>query len=359
MAFISSDDLKVGMILSEDVYVFGNKLLIGKDTQLTDYMINKLRFYDVKRVKVADASILDKHEDVVAPEPESYIKRLKGSAEFKAFKEEFFKNVYQFKTDFLEIANDNKKLDPEEYMNKISSIIDSCNGTSVFDMLHCMREYDDATFVHALNTALICNVFGGWLGWSKEDIDALTLAGLLHDIGKIRVPDTIVKKTGTLSTSENSLMQAHVVYGYEILKNQPIDERIKLTALMHHEQHNGTGYPKALSSEEIIDFAKIVSIASEYDSLTSARSYREPVCPFDVIKKFELEGLQRYDAKYILTFLEHITNSFINTAVLLSDGQEAEVVMINRQFLSRPIVKTKDSFIDLSKNTNLHITAIV
>ena len=59
------------------------------------------------------------------------------------------------------------------------------------------------------------------------------------------------------------------------------------------------------------------------------------------------------------SFLEHISNSFINNAVLLSDGQEAEVVMINRQFLSRPIVKTKDSFIDLSKNTNIFIQAII
>lgn len=359
MALISVDNLQVGMILSDDVYVFNNKLLLAKETPLTDYMINKLRFYGVKNIKVADFSVVDTTADEETNVSESYIKRLKHSAEFKAFKEKYFKNIYQFKTDFLEIANDNKKIDSEEYMNKISTILDGCNGISVFDMLHCMRDYDDATFVHALNTALICNVFAGWLGWNEEDTDALTLAGLLHDIGKIRVPDTIVKKTGALSSTESSLMQAHVVYGYEILKNQPIDERIKLTALMHHEHCNGTGYPKALSSNEITDFAKIIAIASEYDSLTSSRSYREAVCPFEVIKKFELEGLQRYDAKYILTFLEHISNSLINLAVLLSDGQEAEVVMINRQFLSRPIVKTKDSFIDLSKNTNLYIQSII
>ena len=359
MALISVDDLQVGMILSDDVYVFNNKLLLSKETPLTDYMINKIRFYGLKHVKIADFSVQD---DISAQEttaPDSYIKRLKCSAEFKAFKEEYFKNVYQFKTDFLELANDRKKIDPEEYSNKISSILDSCNGISVFDMLHCMRDYDDATFIHALNTALICNVFAGWLGWNQEDTDALTLAGLLHDIGKIRVPDTIVKKTGGLSISENALMQAHVVYGYEILKNQPIDERIKLTALMHHEHCNGTGYPKALSSDEIADFAKIIAIASEYDSLTSARSYREPICPFEVIKKFELEGLQRYDAKYILIFLEHISNAFINTAVRLSNNQEGEVVMINRQFLSRPIVKTKDAFIDLSKQTDIYIEAII
>lgn len=361
MALVSVEDLKVGMILSDDVYIFNDKLLLPKETRLTDYMINKLGFYDIKRVKVADFSI-SAASDTVKPETpatESYIKRLKHSTEFKAFKEEFFKNVYQFKTDFLEIANQNEKIQPDVFMDKISSILESCNGVSVFDMLHCMREYDDATFVHAVNTALICNVFGGWLKLNNEDLEALTLAGLLHDIGKIRVPDTIVKKTGALSTTETALMQAHTVYGYEILKNQEIDERIKLSALMHHEHCNGTGYPKSLLSNDIIDFAKIVGIASEYDSLTSSRSYREALCPFEVIRRFELEGLQKFDTKYILTFLEHISNSFINTTVLLSDGQEAEVVMINRQFLSKPIVKTKDSFIDLSKNHDLYIKSMV
>lgn len=357
MSLVSVEDLKAGMILSDDVYIFNDKLLMPKGTELTDYMINKLGFYAIKRIKVQDVPKEELSQE--EPVPESYVARLKRTAEFKAFKDEFFKNVYQFKTDFLEIANNNVKIEPEVFVSKVSSILDSCGGISVFDMLHCMRDYDDTTFVHALNTALICNIFGTWLNMNNNDLQALTLAGLLHDIGKIRVPDTIVKKTGVLTETEKTLMQAHTVYGYEILKNQEIDERIKLTALMHHEHCDGTGYPKSLTANQIADFAKIVGIASEYDALTAARSYREAICPFDVIREFELEGLQRYDTRYILTFLEHITNSFINNTVLLSDGRQAEVIMINRQFLSRPIVKAGNDFIDLSKNTKISIKAVI
>ena len=131
MALISVDNLQVGMILSDDVYVFNNKLLLAKETPLTDYMINKLRFYGVKNIKVADFSVVDETATDETVVSESYIKRLKRSAEFKAFKEEYFKNVYQFKTDFLEIANENKKIDSEEYMDKISAILDGQITTAI------------------------------------------------------------------------------------------------------------------------------------------------------------------------------------------------------------------------------------
>lgn len=358
MKLLSVEDLKAGMVLADDIYIFENKLLLPGGTELTDYMINKLGFYSIKNVEVEEISLEDGNTEEISVE-NSYVKRLKRSAEFKAFKEEFFKNIYKFKTEFFEIANHGEKIRTNEFINRIYSIIEKAGRINIFDMLHCMREYDDSTYVHALNTSLICNVFGTWLGMKKEDLDALTLAGLLHDIGKIRVSDTIMKKTEALTASERTLMQAHTMYGYEILKNQDIDERIKMTALMHHERCDGTGYPKAYLGSQITDFAKIVGIASEYDSLTSARAYREPICPFEVIKEFELEGLQKYEPEYILTFLDRITNGFINNTVMLNNGQSAEVVMINKQFLSKPIVKSGNNFIDLAQNSDLYIKAVV
>lgn len=357
MSLLSVSQLKAGMILADDIYIFDNKLLLPKDTELTDYMINKLGFYSVKNVKVQDSALSE--TGPVSEQEESYSRRLRHSQEFKAFKEEFFKNLYVLKTEFLDITNENEKIRPNEFLNRIDSIIQSAGSINVFDMLHCMREYDDSTFVHALNTALICHVFGHWINLEESDLNILTLSGLLHDIGKIRVSDTIMKKTEQLSSAERTLVQAHTIYGYEILKNQDIDERIKLTALMHHERCDGTGYPKAYRASQITDFAKIVGMVSEYDSLTSSRPYRKAACPFDVIKQFELEGLQKFETRYILTFLERISNAFINHTVLLNNGKKAEIIMINKQFLSKPTVKCRDSFIDLTKTKDLYIKAVV
>lgn len=358
MSAIAVAQLKAGMVLADDIFIFENKLLLPKGVELTDYMIHKLEFYSIKDVKIQDFAPSE-DVDSVSLENESYSQKLRHSQEFKEFKEEFFKNLYVLKTDFLDIANKDKKIEPDEFLQHVDSVIEHAGSQSVFDMLHCMREYDDSTFVHALNTALICHTFGHWIGLNEEDLNSLTLAGLLHDIGKIRVSDTIIKKTERLSPTERTMMQAHTVYGYEILKNQNIDERVKLSALMHHEHCDGTGYPKAYQSSQINAFAKIVGMIADYDSLTSSRPYREALCPFEVIKKFELEGLQKYDPSYILTFLEHVSNAFINHTVLLSNNETAEIVMINKQFLSRPMVKTDTRFIDLTKETNLSIKAII
>ena len=106
---------------------------------------------------------------------------------------------------------------------------------------------------------------------------------------------------------------------------------------------------------------RVVTIADVYDAMTTARSYRAPLCPFEVIEKFEREGLQRYDAKFILTFLNHIANTYQNHRILLSDGRSANIVMLNSKQLSKPIVQLDDgSCLDLyTASGGLHIQAVL
>ena len=131
-------------------------------------------------------------------------------------------------------------------------------------------------------------------------------------------------------------------------------------ALMHHERCDGKGYPLGLPAEKIDMYAKIVSIADVYDAMTAARVYRGPLCPFKVIEIFEHEGLQKYDTKFIMTFLENVVNTYISNTVRLSDGREGTVFFINKQKLSRPILKTQNGYIDLSKEpSNVSIETIL
>jgi HD-GYP domain-containing protein (c-di-GMP phosphodiesterase class II) len=129
---------------------------------------------------------------------------------------------------------------------------------------------------------------------------------------------------------------------------------------MHHERFDGSGYPSNLRGSEIEDFAKIIAIADVYDAMTATRCYREPLCPFEAIRIFEDEGLQKYDPRFIMTFLENVVSSYINNRVVLSNGIIGDIVFINKMFLSKPIVRTEDGdFIDLSKERGLGILAIL
>ena len=102
-----------------------------------------------------------------------------------------------------------------------------------------------------------------------------------------------------------------------------------------------------------------MAIADVYDAMTSSRVYRGPMCPFSVIEIFEEEGFQKYDISYILTFLENIVNTYIPNPCRLSDGREGTIVMINKQRLSRPIVKCGNDYVNLADTTNLRIECLL
>ena len=104
----------------------------------------------------------------------------------------------------------------------------------------------------------------------------------------------------------------------------------------------------------------IVAIADVYDAMTTARSYRSPLCPYQVISNFEHDGYAKYNTKYILTFLKQIAAAYQNNRVMLNDGRGCEIIMLNPNALSRPMVQLDDgTIIDLSTNRDLFITGVM
>jgi putative nucleotidyltransferase with HDIG domain len=291
---------------------------------------------------------------------ETYYEEILKSEAFRHFQLAYQNTVSGFKDSLDNIVTGQKNIDTEQLLNEVHKILSQCDTSiALFDMLHCMRQYDDTTYIHSLNVSLICNIIGRWLNYSKEDLEVLTLSGLLHDIGKLMIPNDIITKPAKLTEDEFSTVKTHTIRGYNLLKDKPIDPRIMRVALMHHERCNGSGYPYGLTGNKIDPFAKLVSIADVYDAMTCARVYRGPLCPFEVINVFETEGFSKYDPKYILTFLEGIVQTYINNNVRLSNKQEGEIVLINRLDLSRPVVMAGNQFIDLSKRRDLYIEALI
>ncbi len=355
MRKVLTRNLIPGMITAENVYTISGQLILPENLRLTDKMIIRLEFYSIDEIFVLDEVTEEFTKPVLM-----YREKVTNSPEFKKFREIFFENVEYFQNSINMVINRIAPIDTYSLLMKTVNIF-STNLTTigVFDMLHNMREYDDVTYHHSMSVGIICNVFGRWLGFSKEDTEILTLAGLLHDTGKVMMPDSIIKKPERLSIAEYEIIKTHPFQGYNLLKSEDIDIRIKNAALMHHERCDGSGYPNRLVSSEIDDFAKIVAIADVYDAMTSARLYRGPLCPFDVVHIFETEGLKKYEPKFLLPFLERIVNTYMNNDVLLNNGETGSIVMINKLFLSKPVIKTATGFIDLSSETELYIAKII
>lgn len=360
MKRVRSAELRPGMKTAEDVYSYNNQLIVPKGTVLDDKVITRLEFYSVLAVKIADENDVEESQSGVISEESSYSQKIKSSKQFQEFERSFLKNAETFKSSLKSIVDSNAEVDSKQLLSSVTGMIsEDMTSISVFDMLHNMRQYDDFTYMHSMNVALISNVFAKWLGLSKKDVEIATMGGLLHDIGKLKIPDNIMRKPDRLSPAEYNIIKTHSLQGYNILKDKKIDENIKQCALMHHERCDGTGYPLGLVGEKINSFAKIVAIADVYDAMTAARIYRGPLCPFKVIGIFEAEGLQKYDSHYILTFLEHIATTYMNNRVKLNNGDEGDVIFMNKNQYSRPMIKCGDKFIDLSKETDLYIETFV
>lgn len=357
---IPVSQLSPGMIVADNVYTFSNQLIIQAGTQLSDKIITRLKFYsvDMVHIRVEDNTL---EPLPIAPlVKELYLEKLKGSHEFLQFNQTLLKSVDKLKTAMQSIIDGSTKIDMCSLYEDVNSIITSSrNGLHVFDMLHCMRDYDDVTYIHSINVALICNVLGTWSHFTDKDLETVTLCGLFHDIGKMTIPEEIMKKPSKLTAEEYITMKEHTVHGYNVLSPLDINIHIKMAAMMHHERCDGSGYPLGLQGKQIDKFAKIVMIADVYDAMTSARVYRGPLCPFEVISVFEDEGLTKYEPKYIMTFLDHIMQLYLNCTIRLNDGTVGKIILMHRDSLSRPVIRVNDDFIDLEANHELYITAIL
>lgn len=366
------------MIVADDVYTSDDKLVIPEGTVLTEDIIDSLKEYGVFAIRIkvdddgnnaaaenekvmpdGDEVLKEQRQEIknsAEQEHESFLKQVKESKEFEVFHSAFVDSVDNLKNVFSKVVMHNEQIDGESILSDVENVVSKGrNSIHILDMLQCMRGYDDVTYVHSVNVALLSNMIGRivYPDISDEELKVLTLAGLLHDIGKMMVPDNIIQKKGRLTLPEYNLVKTHALFGNNILKGiDNLDPRIAEVAMRHHERCDGTGYPGGYKREQIEPFARIVAIADTYDAMTSDRAYRAAICPFDVIEMFEREGIVKYDVAFLLPFLEKAVQAYMNTDVRLSTNQIGKVIMINKNEFSKPVVQVGDEFYDLSKETN-------
>lgn len=353
------EDLQPGMKTAKPVYSNRGQLIIEEGTTLTAALISRLFFYGIETAMVEEVKS-GAAEPAFVPKT-SYSQQIKRRPEFMEFQIDYTKHLGAVKDSFESIRNFDGEIDTEALLGGISELSNKASTTlGLLDLLHNMRQIDDSVYAHSINVALIARTLGEWLQFSKEDLELLTLCGMLHDIGKTVVPEELLNKPGKYTEEEYARVKQHTLLGYKVLKDLPLDIHVKRTALMHHERGDGSGYPQGLKEGEIDSFAQIIAIADVYDAMTAARSYRAPLCPFQVIDAFEKEGLQKFHPQYILTFLKRIANSYQHNRVLLNDGSSGTIVMINPKHLTQPILQLDDgSIMDLTERQELSIIKII
>ena len=142
------------------------------------------------------------------------------------------------------------------------------------------------------------------LGWEEGELRAIYLAALLHDIGKVGVPDEVLSKAGPLSEEEWLLMKLHPIVGANIIKSQKAIAHLAPVIYHHQEKYDGSGYPQGLRGEDIPGGARILAVVDAYDAMTDRRVYRIPLTHEEAVGELKRNGGTHFDPRVVSAFLE-------------------------------------------------------
>lgn len=243
--------------------------------------------------------------------------------------------------------------------NIVPALHETSRSATLYQLFMSMQAKDDYTYRHNLAVASFSNLLGGWIGLDKQELMQLTTAALLHDVGKMLVPEDILNHPGKLTDEQFEEMKKHTIYGYEILKETTgITHRQALVALQHHERLDGSGYPYGITGNKIDLFSRIVSVVDVFHAMTSRRVYRDASPFYEVLQQMSRDAYGPLDPRITSLFIRKIMATLIGQQVLLTDGRTGVIVMVTEYDPIRPLIQVDGEYIDLSKDLSIHISQI-
>ena len=340
---IALSDCTEGDILASDIYNMNGVVLVAKDTVLNEYIKEKLISMGISNVQIYQFESLINEDDINMN-----------------FRKSYSSSVQQMKSLVQEVAA-GKPLDLVKLSNVTDEVYSNINENEcIKKCLLELRETDDYTYTHCINVAFYSMLIANWLKLSRSEIMKAIQSGLLHDIGKIKIPDAILNKKGKLTEEEFDVIKQHTILGYDIVKEiNNIDHCVKLAILLHHERMDGSGYPYHCLSDKINQYTKIVSLADVFDAMTSDRVYKKRSTPFEAFKMFQTMGISMFDIPVIDIFVKNLAVYITGAKVYLSNGEIGEIVYVPIQNITAPIIRVSSGYLDYSKEKSIQILYMI
>ena len=230
--------------------------------------------------------------------------------------------------------------------------LDQLNTNIIRALSYTIDAKDRYTSGHSQRVADYSLAIAKRMGKSEADQKIIYYAGLLHDVGKIRVSEEVINKAAKLTEEEFNQIRIHPVSGYHILKDIHEDIRIAYGAKYHHERYDGKGYPNALEGENIPEIARIIGVADAYDAMASNRSYRDALPQEIVRSEIEKGKGKQFDARIADIMLQMIDED-TNYDMCQSDKNSKNILVIDDEIMNIKMVE----FI-LKDVPDFHVTGV-
>ncbi len=321
MSYLHLSEIKLGMTLNQVLVSPDGNMVLGQGTVMNEYLLSCLREWNVKGADVIQHAEVEFNLAEIERMISDIVVSLTDSASIETHLQSAAQVHSEIETELKGIflrARYQGIIPLDTIISLVNMrIYPSLSRKDSFIQLHTDGAAEDYLYRHALDVAFLSGYLGRWLGYGDSEIWNLTLAGLLHDIGKTRIKFEMLSKPDKLNLEEFNIAKFHANYGYQLLAQTGIVPNVVLDAVIqHHERMDGSGYPYGRSGTEISMLARIIAVADVYDALISNRYYRKGVSPREAIKimMFQMEG--QLDTHVLACLIEYVgkldgTNSLL------------------------------------------------
>ncbi|RDI41449.1 HD-GYP domain-containing protein [Falsibacillus pallidus] len=330
MRLISTRSLEPGMILASAVYNQVGQVLLQEKVELKISLIKRLIELDIKYVYIEDSlSAGIKVKDTI---PASVKHKAIQTVE-AAFTDMQAEN--KSKRSFL--LDQNSKI----FKDIIKGLLDEIKGNR--DLLTILTDvyiYDSYIFQHSFNVTLYTLAVAMEMGYSSKSLETIGLGAILHDVGKMMVPEDILMKPGKLTGDEFEVVKKHTDFGFDILRQlHTVPLLVAHCAFQHHERLDGSGYPRGLNGKEMHEYAKIIAVADVFDAVTSNRVYRGALLPHEGLEVLYAGSGTLFEPEIVDAFRRSVTIYPNGITVLLNDSRKGIVSKQNPSLTERPVIR--------------------
>ncbi|MBE3555259.1 MAG: HD-GYP domain-containing protein [Thermicanus sp.] len=346
----------IGKKLDKDIFSPFGGLLYQKGHLLREKDLEFLLAFKIQTISVEEESKESKGKH--GTKKESSSPSPKGEQE-SSFIKDFRHAAKEMEKIFIRLMAGGS-LSVAEIRQWLKPLVEKTEGSTGW--LYSFQENSPMNYqaYHAVGTALLSVGIARSAKIPKNEWMQIGLAGLLSDLGKVKIPSSILQKKGPLTKEEWEEVRRHPIYGFELLKNvKGITEGVILSSLQHHERLDGSGYPLNLTREKIHPYAKIVAIADVIHAASSNKPYRTAFSPFQVMEQMRVEMTNQFDTGYLHTLIQSLLQLPLGTPVLLSDGRVGKILYFMPTSPLRPILDVDGDSVSLMDRKELHLEKIL